>query len=95
MLQEIRIRLGKSTPFYLDSNTTVFVAESDTAIKKSAWLIRRADVLKDGVKYQEIQPIYISEADMAADPFTKYLVQSVWARHRHFFLNLLGTLPER
>ena len=28
-----------------------------------------------------IQPVHISERDMAADPLTKYLTHGVWARH--------------
>ena len=74
-------------PFYLDSMTTVFVAKSDTAIKKSVWLIRRAAVLEDGVSDGEIEPLHIPESDMAADPFTKYLPRDVWLRHMRFVTN--------
>ena len=87
VLQEMRIRKGAKVMFYLDSKTTVFVAKSDTAIKKSVWLIRRAAVLEDGVANGEIEPIHISEKDMAADPFTKYLTRDVWLRHMAFALN--------
>ena len=44
VLQELRIRLGMPTPFYLDSKTTVFVSMNETAVKKSVWLIRRVAV---------------------------------------------------
>ena len=64
-----------------------------TAVKKSVWLIRRAAVLEDGVVHGEIEPIHISERDMVADPFTKYLVYMVWVRHMHYALNYDGTLP--
>ena len=77
LLQELHIRLGKPTPFYLDSATTVFVASNDAAVKKSVWLVRRAIVLQDGVAFDEIAPIHISEQDMVADPFTKYLVYRI------------------
>ena len=87
VLQELRIRLGSKVPFYLDSSTTVFVAKSDTAIKKSVWLIRRAAVLEDGVTNGEIEPLHISERDMAADPFTKFLPRDVWIRHMQFVTN--------
>ena len=94
VLQELRIRQGKPVPFYLDSTTTVFVSTSDTAIKKSVWLIQRVAVLEqDGVTHGEIQPIHISEKDMAADPMTKYLTHGVWSRHMHYILNKNGPLP--
>ena len=93
VLQEMRIRQGVPIPFYLDSLTTVYVATSDTAIKKSIWLIRRAAVLEDGVTHNMIKPIHISERDMVADPMTKYLTYAVWARHMHYLLNKLGPLP--
>ena len=93
VLQELHIQLGASVPFYLDSSTTVFVASSDTAIKKSVWLIRRAEVLTEGVSEGEIKPIHISERDMCADPFTKYLPYAVWTRHVHYYLNRDGPVP--
>ena len=95
LLQELHIRQGMPTPFYLDSATTVFVAQNDTAVKRSVWLIRRALVLQDGVEYDEINPIHISEQDMVADPFTKYLVFPVWRRHMWYLLNQLGSAPPR
>ena len=94
VLQELHIRQGVPTPFYLDSSTTVFVATSDTAIRKSIWLIRRVAVLEDGVTHGEIGPLHISERDMAADPFTKYLTYGVWSRHMHYILNKMGPMPE-
>ena len=71
----------------------MFVATSDTAIRKSIWLIRRVAVLEDGVTHGEIQPIHITERDMAADPYTKYLTYGVWARHMHYILNKMGAMP--
>jgi hypothetical protein len=87
VLQELRIRLGQPTPFYLDSKTTVFVANNDTAVKKSVWLIRRVAVLTDSVKHHQITPMHISERDMVADPFTKYLTFTVWNRHMDYLCN--------
>jgi hypothetical protein len=93
VLQELHVMCGSRVPLYLDSASLVFVAKSDTAVKKSVWLIRRAAVLEDGVVHGEIEPIHISERDMVADPFTKYLVYMVWIRHMHYALNYDGTLP--
>ena len=94
VLQELHIRQGVATPFYLDSSSTVYVATDDTAIKKSVWLIRRACVLEDGVTHDEIEPIHISERDMAADILTKYLVYAVWSRHVRYITNRDGELGE-
>ena len=70
-----------------DSKTTVFVALNDTAVKKSVWLTRRVAVLQDASRQQEIIPLHISEKDMIADPFTKYLPYAVWDRHMGYMLN--------
>ena len=69
------------------------MAKSDTAIKKSVWLIRRAAVLEDCVVHGIIDVYHISERDMVADPFTKYLPYNVWIRQMHYALNLPGPLP--
>ena len=95
LLQELSIRLGAPTPFYLDSATTVFVSNKDTSIKKSVWVIRRAAVITDGTMLGEIKTIHIPEYDMLADPFTKYLKVVVWLRHMHYLLNLSGPVPSR
>ena len=93
--QNLRIRLGMRVPLYIDNSSTVFISKSDTAVKKSAWLIRRAAVLSDAVEHNELEPVKISEVDMAADPFTKYLPYGVWVRHLHYYMNLPGELPAR
>ena len=86
LLQEVRIRLGVRTAYYLDSATTVFVATDDAAARKSAWLIRRVQVLRESTS-DEIEPIHIPERKMAADPFTKYLSYEVWDRHMQYVMN--------
>jgi hypothetical protein len=87
VLQELRIRLGKPVPFYLDSMTTVFVSTNDTAVKKSVWLIRRVAVLTDAVKHNQIRPLHVRDPDMIADAMTKYLTFTVWNRHMGYMLN--------
>ena len=93
LLQELGVRLGMPTPFYLDSISTCFVASSDKAVKKSVWILRRIDCLTEGVEYDEIVPLHISEADMVADPCTKYLTYAVWIRHVHYMCNMSGDPP--
>ena len=87
--------MSHTDTLYLDSATTVFVAKSDTAVKKSVWLVRRALVLTEGVDQGEIEPMHVPEYNMLADPFTKYLTLNVWKRHMHYLLNLEGPLPPR
>ena len=84
VLQDVRIRLGKSTPLYMDSKTNVSVAESDAAIKRSGWTRRRALILQEGVSQQEIKPLHVPEWANVADAFTKYLKYAVWARHMSY-----------
>ena len=40
-----------------------------------------------------LEPLQIPEYDMAADPFTKYLVFLVLLRHMHHVLNFKGDVP--
>ena len=35
-----------------------------------------------------MSPTHIGEANMVADPLTKYLTYPVWARHMRYLLNL-------
>ena len=90
VLQELRIHLGLPVPFYLDSKSAVCVATSDTAVRKSAWLLRRVAVLEDGVKHGEITPLHINDTHMAADILTKYLPYPTWIRHTGYMINLPG-----
>ena len=93
VLQELSIRLGTATPYYLDSNSTVFVAQHDKGVKKSVWLIRRVAVITDAVKHAEIKPIHISEKFMVADAFTKYLPFTVFVRHMRVMLCIEASAP--
>ena len=94
LLQELGLRRGKPTVVYFDSISTVFVASSDAAPKKSVWLQRRAKVVTETVEHGEIEPVHIDEADMVADSFTKYIKHDKWVRHMHYVLNLPGDPPD-
>ena len=94
LLQELSIRLGKPTVLYLDSASTVFVASSDSAPKKSVWLARRNKVITEAVEHGECKPVHIDEADMVADSNTKYIRPDKWARHMHYVLNMPGDPPD-
>ena len=47
LLTEMRIPQEQGTPLYIDSASTVFVAQSRGAVKKSAWIRRRVEVLTE------------------------------------------------
>ena len=94
VLQELSIRQGRSTTTYFDSISTVFVASSDAAPKKSVWLARRTKVITETTAMGETAPVHISEKDMVADSCTKYIKHDTWARHMHYILNLPGDPPD-
>ena len=93
LLTELRIPQEHPTPTYIDSASTVFVAQSRGAVKKSAWMRRRAEVLTQAYDLGEISPIKIEEYNNFADPQTKYLTFKVWMRHLHYTHNLSGEPP--
>ena len=93
LLTELRIPQEHPTPTYIDSASTVFVAQSRAAVKKSAWMRRRAEVLTQAYDLGEISPIKIEEYNNFADPQTKYLTFKVWTRHLHYTHNMSGEPP--
>ena len=93
LLTEMRIPQELPTPLYIDSASTVFVAQNRAAVKKSAWIRRRAEVLTEAFALGECEPRKISEADNVADPQTKYLIRRVWCRHLHYTHNFQGEPP--
>ena len=92
-LTEARIPQEHGTPLYIDSASTVFVAQSRGAVKKSAWIRRRSEVLTEAFDMGECDPIKIEEYNNFSDPQTKYLVYRVWMRHLHYTHNLAGDPP--
>ena len=94
LLQEWGARQGKPTPFWLDSLSSVYTIDSAMAVKKSIWLLRRIDCLIEAANDKEIQPLHLSEKDMVADPFTKYVKLYTWRRHMHYACNLEGDPPD-
>ena len=93
LLTEMRIPQEQGTPLYIDSASTVFVAQSRGAVKKSAWIRRRAEVLTEAFDMGECDPRKIEEYNNFSDPETKYLVYRVWMRHLHYTHNLDGEPP--
>ena len=72
LLTEMRIPQEQGTPLYIDSASTVFVAQSRGAVKKSAWIRHRAEVLTEAFDMGECDPRKIEEYNNFSDPETKY-----------------------
>ena len=56
-------------------------------------MMRRAVVIQEAVELEVVRTIKISESDNAADPLTKYLKHTVWARHMMYLLNARAPAP--
>ena len=93
LLTEAHIAQEAATPLYIDSASTCFVAQSRGAVKKSAWIRRRAELLTESFDMGETDPVKIEEFNNFSDPQTKYLVYRVWIRHLHYTHNLKGDPP--
>ena len=93
LLTELRIPQECGTPLYIDSASTVFVAQSRGAVKKSAWIRRRSEVLTEAFDMGDCDPRKVEEYNNFSDPETKYLVYRVWMRHLHYTHNLPGDMP--
>ena len=93
LLTEWRVHQDRATPVYIDSASTIFVAQSRGAVKKSAWIRRRAEVLQEAFDLGECDPIKIEEFNNFSDPQTKYLKFNTWIRHLHYTHNLEGEPP--
>ena len=67
VFQEISVRFGEPTPFWLDSQSTLLMATSDTSVKRSAWISRRVEVIAEAVQLHEIAPHKCGDPDMLAE----------------------------
>ena len=70
-LQERLIPQLRPTPLYTDSQSTIYVANSSAAVRRSVWLNRRAAVLHEGVDMSEISFEKISDANNVANYYPK------------------------
>ena len=76
----MRIPQVAPTPCWMDSASTIFVAENRAAPKKSAWTRRKAEVLTEAYEHGEVSPEKLEDPENFADPQTKYLTHKVWRR---------------
>ena len=59
------------TPVYCDSQSTVFVSRDATSVKRSVWLLRRTNVLREAVDHKDFFFDKVTDEDNCADPLTK------------------------
>ena len=92
-LQKLRIPQASPTPAYVDSKSTIFVAERRASVRRSAWNARRSAVLQEGVELEECVFRHISEKDNVADDMSKAVTRKVRVRHMWYTHNLPGPCP--
>ena len=90
MLREMSIPTG-AVPIYVDSESTLLVANNERSVKRSVWTIRRVIVLQEAVAHELAAVRKIDEADNLADLLTKYLKFVRWRRHIDIIMNYSGT----
>ena len=71
VLQEVGILQLRPTPIFSDSQSTIFVANSQQAVKRSVWTARRAAALRDSVDSKAVQFFKVASADNCADMLTR------------------------
>jgi hypothetical protein len=84
MLQEIGIPQARPTPILCDSQSTIFVANDATAIKKSVWLTRRAAVLREGVDDGDVDFIKLPREHNVADYFTRPVTHQEYLHYEQY-----------
>ena len=70
-MQELGIHMTEPTVVYCDSQSTIFVSNDATSVKRSVWLLRRAAVLREAVDAREFVFNKIGDPDNCADMNTK------------------------
>ena len=93
LLQECHIPQVSPSPLYVDSLSSVFVANDETSVKKSVWMIRRAVVVQEAVLLRDVSVIKVSDEDNLADIFTKYVKHVKWRRFIDIILNVQMRAP--
>ena len=92
-LQEMHIYQEFATPHWMDSLSTVAVANNKHGPKRSLWNARRHKALVEGVELEEIMVRHIEGRFNVANYFTKYEVLNDYLMHKHYFLNMDGAPP--
>ena len=91
-LHEVGVRQLAYTPLFIDSQTTVFVAQDLAGVKRSIWILRRINVIHEAVEMREILPVKIKGTLNPANALTKYVTHSEWQRYARYVLN--ADVPE-
>ena len=71
ILQEFNIPQLRPIPVFCDSQSTIFVANNQSAVKRSVWTSRRAAALRAVVDSKDVQFLKIASADNVADMLTR------------------------
>ena len=88
ILTELEISQAVRTPIFIDSRSTLLVARSRAAVKKSMYLMRRILYMQEGVDDKEFDFFSCAGNDNHADSFTKPILQPTpFFKSRNYFMN--------
>jgi hypothetical protein len=88
LMQELHIHQPDATAIFMDSSTTISVANNDASAGRSLWLRRRVRVLHAHADSNEVVYNKIPEEKNCSDAHTKYLTFARWKRHMGIILNI-------
>ena len=73
LMSELRIPVLRAKPVFVDSQSMLFIANDQAAVKRSIWILRRAAVLREFVDQQVVEFFKVGDPDNIANMLTKPL----------------------
>ena len=73
LMSELRLPVLRATPVFVDSQSMLFIANDQAAVKRSVWILRRAAVLREFVDQQVVEFFKVGDPDNVANMLTKPL----------------------
>ena len=73
LMSELRIPILRATPVFVDSQSMLFIANDQAAVKRSVWILRLAAVLREFVDQQVVEFFKVGDPDNVANMLTKPL----------------------
>ena len=80
LMSELRIPVLRATPVFVDSQSMLFIANGQAAVKRSICILRRAAVLREFVDQQVVEFFKIGDPENVANMLTKPLTLAVLNR---------------
>ena len=70
---ELRLPSLRAIPVFVDSQSMIFVANDQAAVKRSVWILRRSAVLREFVDQHVVEFFKIGDPENVANLLTKPL----------------------